>query len=230
MTDPDAVRELTTHAVFETYYFNPRRPETLAELDANEAAYRESAGRFLAALGETDWTTTTPMQAWVARRPETPTADAFRPASGYWGNAVWRPPTGGFWTSTLVQGTTPWKELLKPHVASVWSFEAEPTSVLHIRTAEDWQRLVAQYPRRIAEPPHPIGGSVVDLPAAPLYLPDWEQVAADWAGIHFTVEGKLRSLFVLSPIEDGFTVILGEEALEETLWLRWPLSEAKRIV
>lgn len=223
-----AVNLALRHAVLDTYFFQPRREAIVRELAANAGRYGEAAEGWLARLPRPDWTKAIPPQGWVAGVGEAPSAEKFQPASGYWSNAVWRPPRGGFWTSTVTDGSTPWLDLLAFSTDRLWILDVNPRTdaprVLEVGAPDDWRSLVTAYPLKVETGPIVVG-SVAKLPPSPLYMPDWERVASDWDAVRFTVEGKLRSLYVIAPVGDGFTLVHGEEAFEETLWLRWVFSD-----
>jgi hypothetical protein len=233
VNDPRRFKETLRYAVFTTYFFNPDRDEVVEELSANEMAYRDAADQVLRHL-RARRAESMPTQAWLDLGRQRVPPDEVQPATGYFGNAVWRPRTGGLWTSNLVDGAgTPWLDVFGRDAKAIWALDPdpalEPPRVFEVVAAESWRELVSRYPLEVEKEGTTIGGSVVELPEAPLYMPDWARVAEQWDGVHFTVEGKLRSLYVVSPIEDGFTIVQGEEAFDETLWLRWVFSNPELI-
>jgi hypothetical protein len=226
--DAGAVNLALRHAVLDTYFFQPRREAIVRELAANEARYREAAEGWLTRLSQSDWTKAIPPQGWVARGGEPPSAEKFQSANGYWSNAVWRPPRGGFWTSTVTARSTPWLDLLGPDTDRLWILDVNPSvgapRVLEVGAPDDWRSLVTAYPLKVETGPI-VAGSVAKLPPYPFTCPIGD--ASLMIGMRFASPcgEKLRSLYVIAPVDDGFTLVHGEEALEETLWLRWVFSD-----
>jgi hypothetical protein len=91
--------------------------------------------------------------------------------------------------------------------------------VYEVNSADDWRDLVLAYPNRVESSPLKLSREVT-IPV-PLYMPKWEDVACDWDGVRFTMRGKLRALFVLQRVLDGYTILNEESGYEESLWLRW---------
>jgi hypothetical protein len=96
--------------------------------------------------------------------------------------------------------------------------------VLEIRLPGDWQRLTELNPCLVETSPL-VEQPDVTLPA-PLYLPDWSQVARDWDGVRVTMGGILETALVVLPVLDGYTVFNDQLADERTLWLHSVLTEA----
>jgi hypothetical protein len=92
-------------------------------------------------------------------------------------------PAGAFWTSRLDErGTTDWIDLLKYNAPDRLGTEAvvlEPRGarVYEIATAEDYERLHAQYPGQGKTRHHFMDGR-------PLRHIDWYAVSRDWDGVH----------------------------------------------
>lgn len=162
------------------------------------------------------------VQLWVdSTGASAPAARAFRPAHGYWGDGVWRPPEGGFWTTSETDAAgSPWQHELAPRGGGrVWRLPTPQARIYEIRSAQDWRDLVCAYPRLVE--PRPVSlTSELTLPA-PLYIADLAQMSNDWDALRITMSGKLRAYFVPIPVRDGYTILHGEEGSEETLWLRW---------
>jgi hypothetical protein len=170
---------------------------------------------------ETDIRTTT--QLWVARQPNVrPGPTHLRDASGYWGGGVWRPATGGFWTTTALDDEwSPWlDDLAAQSPARLWRLGvADSARIYTVRSGEDWRDLVTAYPVQVER--HPVHlNAEVSIPA-PLYLPSWPDVANDWDAVRVTMSGKVRALFTVHAVRDGYTILNDESGVEETLWLHW---------
>lgn len=118
--------------------------------------------------------------------------------------------TWGMWWAFLElnRGST-----LFPFPWHVWSLKVrEEAKILDISSAADWVTFVLTYP----------------VPRQSLIYPDWTRVAERWDGIHVTIRAiaaiqgirfSVGARFIAAPYWD----------VESTLWLRWLVTEARRV-
>jgi hypothetical protein len=218
------VAELAEDALHSVAFDVTGRAEVIRMLERKGADYLRLALAWLDEHSDHPWQAKLRRghQAWLAAAEEDPCSEAFVPPSGYFGNGVWRPRRGGLETTTMIEGwPSQWR------VSYSAASDAQPqvrlgtvqagARVIEVNTADDWRRVTVRYPQLVERMPL-VEHEDVTLPA-PLYLPDWSQVASDWDGVRMTMAGILASAFVVSPVLDGYTVFNDLIADERTLWV-----------
>ncbi|GAA2603852.1 hypothetical protein [Streptomyces axinellae] len=99
--------------------------------------------------------------------------------------------------------------------------------VAEIRGPQDWQNLVARFPRDVTGTHDGEWRTWADADG-PWYLPDWEAVAAHYDGVHVTIGGFLAACGLSRPVLDGYTVLAGWVP-DATLWLRDVTTAVRRL-
>ena len=90
-------------------------------------------------------------------------------------------------------------------------------AVYEVTRPGDWATLVERYPMD-ATGTHDGEWRYWGGRPGPWFLPDWERVAEDYAGIHVTIGGYLGSSGRALPISSGYTMLAGWIP-DGTLWL-----------
>jgi hypothetical protein len=201
------------------------RARQISELERKGEEYLGLARTWLGAHSDHPWQAklSRQQQAWLADSHEKGLSEReFLPPSGYFGHGVWRPRHGGLETTTKIES---WPSRWR--ISYGWPPTADlrlstlvihpDARVLEIREGDDWRRLTERYPLLVERTPFVEQPDVI-LPA-PLYLPNWSDVATDWDGVRITMGGMLASALVVLPVLDGYTVLHDQIADERTLWM-----------
>ena len=155
-------------------------------------------------------------QLWIGARDASPGPG--HPSPRHYGK-----PHNEIWTSSaLDDGSSAWWHLLRqgadsppPDVAqSVWRLTPRADArVYEINAPDDWARLCEAFPVVVAD------GYVG---------PDWDAVAAEYDGVHLSVEGLIRAQCV--EVETAYgTAKLDTWDAESTAWLQWCFDAVARV-
>src|SRR5712691_4336361 len=108
--------------------------------------------------------------------------------------------------------------------ANVWLLRIDSRArVLEITSPRDWQHLVDRFPRDVTGTHDGEWRGWTGV-RGPWRLPDWEQVADHYAGVHVTVGAVVTSCGVALPAADGYTTLVGWTP-GATLWLRDEITD-----
>lgn len=103
-------------------------------------------------------------------------------------------------------------------LATVIAFATDPAaSVYEVNGPGDWTALVERYPMD-ATGTHDGEWRYWSGVRGPWLLPDWERVAADYAGIHVSIGGYLSSCGRALAVSPGYTMLAGWVP-DGTVWL-----------
>lgn len=102
--------------------------------------------------------------------------------------------------------------------AQVFSVEIDPSArVFEVTEPEDWRRLVERFPED-ATGTHDGEWREWGSVTGPWVLPNWEEVMANYDGVHVTVGGYLSSCGLALHVGDAYTMLSGWIP-DATLWL-----------
>jgi hypothetical protein len=143
--------------------------------------------------------------------------------NGEGGSSWWSRPEGAWWTTRSISGL-PAVGLLcfpDPHaqlIAQHWSVSLDAQARLYeVGSVEDWQRLVASYPRDVTYSRRAAWSPLTGW-NGPWLAPDWSAVALDYDGVHCSVTGYFEVVGLVVPVDDARTVLTGSGP-DEIFWL-----------
>jgi hypothetical protein len=230
VSTPRASLEIAAMALSEVSLWRADRAPVLAELDRVPGTKLEAlALAVLTAPGAAWWfeSLRRSSQLWLSGDGEPPlTTRLMTPsrAPSSWERYAQKP-EGGFFTSTLIDGTSSvhaelavgtsdFADRFQAGHRSCWRMVATSDArVFEIDGPHAWHRLCVDYAARGED-----GRRV----------PDWSAVARDFDAVHLTLGGLLTSEQVRIASAAGWSSH-DKWDLEQTLWLRWRFESAERL-